>query len=151
MKKLLTELTQNRLLQLGLCLCVLFCIGVYISTQQNADVGDKVDKMSVGDTSAGGHWHNGEWHAESHTPHPPAQQKTGFIPPKTEQEKANYKRLEQLIQKRAAELPKPNQPPETQFQETMIELQAGRISWKAALQDIENADKRKEQHNETEN
>ena len=48
--------------------------------------------------------------------------------------------LETIIKNRADELPTRDKPPNSAFQETMIELREGRITWQQALQDITASD-----------
>lgn len=59
------------------------------------------------------------------------------VMPKTEQEKKDFARLQELVQQRIGEIPKPGQVPTTQFAHTIVELQANRITWQQALKDIE--------------
>ena len=49
-------------------------------------------------------------------------------------------RLETIIKNRADELPTRDTPPNSAFQQTMIELREGRITWQQALQDITASD-----------
>ena len=59
-----------------------------------------------------------------------------FTPPQTAEERSDLARLRTLIETHADELPNRNQPPTSAFQETMIELRTGRITWQQALADI---------------
>ena len=53
-------------------------------------------------------------------------------------------RLETIIKNRVSdELPTRDTPPNSAFQETMIELREGRITWQQALQDITASDSEK--------